>query len=225
MAPSHTVTADVTHRKPSAAINPWLPSPSGEPDEPAGAQPPAVLVPPPASGPTAPQAGVPAPDRGDRLPRRDVAVTARLWWVGAHGGAGESTLAALLPQSRAAGHAWPVASAPVRAVLVARTTMRGLRAAQVAAADWASGGVAGVELLGLVLIADAPTNLSRPLRELATVVAGGVPRVWRVPWHEPWRAGADPGQSSPRQARRLVDDLRALTPDPRSQGGPPCPAC
>jgi len=224
------------HAKSPWAANPWLTSPPGddqdEPPESLLATAPAVPL---ASGPTAPQAGIPVPEWEDRLPRRGAAAAALLWWVGAHGGAGETTLAALLPESRAAGHAWPVqpdpASVPVPAILVARTSMRGLRAAQLAAADWASGSVEGVELLGLVLIADAPAKLSRPLREFAAVVSGGVPRVWWLPWSERWREGEHPSpQSSPRQARRLVEDARALTTGrraPRSaplEGGSSCTA-
>jgi len=222
------VSRDVTARGKSAwEANPWLLPEPGDGDEPTEA---ATATPeaPFASGPTAPQVGVPVPDWGDRLPRREVATPALMWWLGAHGGAGESTLAALLPQSRAAGHAWPIrsdpATGPVPTVLVARTSMRGLRAAQLAAAEWASGSVAGVELLGLVLIADAPTKLPRSLREFAALVAGGVPRVWRLPWHEPWREGEGP-ESSPREVRRLVDDVRALIEDRRAsrlEGGSSC---
>ena len=36
---------------------------------------------------------------------------AAVWWLGAHGGAGESTLEELFSGSRAAGHSWPVTAA------------------------------------------------------------------------------------------------------------------
>ena len=88
---------------------------------------------------------------------------AAVWWLGAHGGAGESTLEELFSGSRAADHSWPLTAAerpPARVVLVARTHARGLRAAQSAIREWAAGD-AQVLLLGLVLIADAPGRLPR----------------------------------------------------------------
>src|ERR1700756_134000 len=57
------------------------------------------------------QGGVVGPEPGDRLPRRAVAdeEPAAVWWLGAHGGAGESTLEELFSGSRAADHCWPLA--------------------------------------------------------------------------------------------------------------------
>ncbi|MGF1661007.1 MAG: DUF6668 family protein [Kineosporiaceae bacterium] len=136
-------------------------------------------------GPRPPQ----GPARG--LPHRVTTEESCLWWVGVHGGAGESTWARLLPGSRAAGHAWPVPAtphlAPNRVVLVARTDLRGLLAVQAAAAQWVEQHRGTVDLLGLVLSADAPGRLPRPLADLAGHVSGGVPRVWRVPWLPAWR--------------------------------------
>ncbi len=112
-------------------------------------------------GPSAPQpTAVPVPDRADRLPTRQVYGGASMWWVGAHGGAGESTLAALALGSQSAGHAWPMPAdrgTLSRAAVVARTNYAGLMAAQRVAREWASGSTSGmVELTGLVLVADAP---------------------------------------------------------------------
>jgi hypothetical protein len=96
-------------------------------------------------------------------------------------------------------------------VIVARTSARGLLAAKAVAKQWASGLVHGVELLGLVLVADAPGRLPKPLRDLSKVVSGGYPRTWQMPWVESWRLGDDPLlDAAPREARRLVDDLRIL---------------
>lgn len=112
-----------------------------------------------------------------------------LWLVGAHGGAGESRLAELDPRWLAAGHGWPPAEERATAVVVARTDERGLRAAQRAARQWESGLVPGVRLAGLVVMADAPGRLPRPLRELADRVAGAFEACWRVPWIGAWRTG------------------------------------
>jgi hypothetical protein len=75
-----------------------------------------------------------------------------------------------------------------KVVLVARTHEAGLRAAQAAARQWASGALpAQVELIGLVLTADAPGKLPRQLHDLARLVSGGVPRTWEIRWHSELR--------------------------------------
>ena len=199
----------------SEPLNPWLSRPTTPP--PTQAAPVASV--PDAFGPVAPQRGIPAPDRVDQLPIHDRGTTAALWWVGAHGGSGESTLAALMPGSQAAGHAWPrtPSQTPARTVLVARGDARGLRAAQDAMRQWAAGLVPSVEVLGLVVMADAPGRVPRSLRDLLQVVSGGVPRTWTVPWVEAWRVGEPPAlASSPREVQRLVDELTEL----RGAAGP-----
>jgi len=182
----------------------------------------------PASGASGAQpAGVDRPAPADRLPARrleagDAGVA--VWWLGVHGGAGESTLEELFRGSRAAGHAWPLGGSDVdhpRVVLVARTNARGLRSTQNAICDCAGAGLA-VKLVGLVLIADAPGRLPRALRDLACLIGGGVPRVWWLPWVEAWRAGEAPTPAnSPREVRGLLGDLRAITltgPDQPERG-------
>jgi hypothetical protein len=162
------------------------------------------------------QGGVVLPGPLDRLARRllDDGEQAAVWWLGAHGGAGESTLEELFSGSRAADHSWPLTGAnvaPARVVLVARTHAHGLRAAQSAIREWAAGD-AHVLLLGLVLIADAPGRLPHGLRQLADLIAGGVPAVWSIPWIEAWRVGEPPApHNAPKVVRRLLEDLRAMT--------------
>ena len=193
----------------SEPLNPWLSRPTTP--EPTQAAPVASV--PDAFGPVAPQRGIPAPDRVDQLPIHDRGATAALWWVGTHGGSGESTLAALMPGTQAAGHAGPriPSQTPARTVLVARGDARGLRAAQDAMRQWAAGLVPSVEVLGLVVMADAPGRVPRSLRDLLQVVSGGVPRTWSVPWVEAWRVGEPPAlSSSPREVQRLVDELTAI---------------
>ena len=73
------------------------------------------------------------PDQADRLPRRETAAQATVWWLGVHGGAGETSLSLVSAGSRPADHAWPIPSARGmlnRVVLVARTNYVGLTAAQ-----------------------------------------------------------------------------------------------
>lgn len=169
------------------------------------------------TGPVRPQSGVPAPDLVDQLPLRRVDRRGSLWVLGAHGGAAESTIADLDDSWAAAGHAWPVVppgDPAARVVIVARTSARGLLAAKSAAKQWAAGLVGGVELLGLVLVADAPGRLPRPLRDLAKVVGGGYPRTWQVPWIESWRLGEQASTDAAREVHRLVDQLSTLLPPP-----------
>jgi hypothetical protein len=167
------------------------------------------------------QGGVVLPGPGDRLARRllEPGEQAGVWWLGAHGGAGESTLEELFSGSRAAGHCWPLTAEnlpPARVVLVARTHAHGLTAAQTAIREWAAGD-AHVLLFGLVLIADAPGRLPHGLRQLAALVGGGVPAVWLLPWIEAWRVGEPPApHNAPKVVRRLLEDLRAMTEAPAS---------
>ena len=164
------------------------------------------------SGATAPQGGVRAPDDG-LLPTLSHDWPAALWLLGAHGGAGESTLAELVPGWRAAHHGWPQvrsAIAAPRVVLLARTGVPGLLAARAAATQWAAGSTPPIELLGLVLVADAPGRLPRPIRDLARLVSGGVPRTWQLPWVEAWRLGAPVAlETAPPTVRSVVRALRS----------------
>ena len=116
-------------------------------------------------------------------------------------------MANLVDTWQAADHRWPQRPQPVSCVLTARTSASGLLAAQSAVRQWAAGD-APVNLHGLVLIADAPGGLPRPLRDLAEVVAGGAPRCWLLPWIEAWRFD-DPQMTRP--VTRLVSELTAVT--------------
>ena len=170
----------------------------------------------PRHGATTPQAGVPVPGAADRLPRREAVWPATIWWLGVHGGAGESTLAALTAGTRPCDHAWPIPTTPGtthRVILVARTNYAGLIAAQRAATEWASNVLGeGVQLAGLVLIADAPGRRPKELRHLEQVIGGGVPRVWNLPWVDAWRLGPpDATAQLPKEFRSLFTDL-ALAP-------------
>lgn len=171
------------------------------------------------TGVAGPQRGVAVPDVIDRLATAQHGGTADLWCLGVHGGAGESTLAALVPGWRAAAHSWPKVPAgdtPAPLILVARSSAVGLRAAQNAARQWASGSVPPVELLGLVIVADAPGRLPRPLRDLAALVSGGVPRTWHLPWVESWRLGEDVAlTTAPRPVRQVIDSITQLLPQAR----------
>lgn len=200
------------------AHNPWLGIPA-----------PAALTPVPiptlarTTGPSAPQRGIPAPLLENRLPLHAQSKVAPLWWLGTHGGAGESTLASLKPEWLAAGHGWPEipGAVAINVVLTARSNTRGLRAAQAAATQWASGLVPSVNVLGLVILADSPRRPPASLRELAHLVGGGVPRTWHIGWVESWRTDPTPGESAaPADVRRLLDDLTTLLHHHGAPGAP-----
>ncbi|UGQ09016.1 hypothetical protein LO772_18780 [Yinghuangia sp. ASG 101] len=191
--------------------NPWVP-------EPAAPRPVAYADRPPSYvrlGPTAPHRGLDPPSRGglplwtpNELP------AAPWWWVGCHGGAGTTTLSQAVGIGADSGiRAWPVRpdSRTTHVVIVARTHARGLIAAQTVARQWAAGHATGVVLLGLVAVADAPGRLPKDLRDSLRFVAGGVPRLWRIPWVEGWRSAA-PGNGVPggRETVRLAADLSGL---------------
>ncbi|GAA4655819.1 hypothetical protein GCM10023346_49090 [Arthrobacter gyeryongensis] len=159
-----------------------------------------------------PLRGMVEPDAADRLGRRTIAGSAALWVAGAHGGSGESRIADLIGGARVTGHCWPVlhdGSRP-RVLLVCRADIRGLTAAQGALTQWASGAAPALDLLGLAVLADAPGKTPKPLRDFATIVSGGAPRSWTLPWVEAWRHADSTTAPSAREFQRFITDLAAL---------------
>ena len=111
-----------------------------------------------------------------------------VWLVGAHGGAGVSTIAGLMNRVGDAGVAWPIAGdgEQARVLLVARESWTGLSAARDALTEWV-GGQVPVRLEGLLLVAAQPGSAPKQLRELAERVrsqANGA--VWRLGWQPAW---------------------------------------
>ncbi|MEU5959214.1 DUF6668 family protein [Streptomyces sp. NPDC047525] len=134
-------------------------------------------------------------------------------WLGVHGGAGVTTLQSAVPGGRDAGRLWPAPYGAIThpVVLVCRSSYGGLMAARAAIVQWASGQVPGIELLGLVVVADAPGKLPRPLRDLMRLVAGGVARTWSVQWMEEWRLGEPPMNHPTRELTAFGRELARLT--------------
>lgn len=191
-------------------INPWLTRP-GQP--PLSAIPDTAPAPPVVpTGPVEPQPGAVPQPLTDGLPiAHPVAAPATWWWLGCHGGAGVSTVQTALGEGLDAQRWWPgPGGTPHRVVLVARSHAHGLRSAQTAIRQWASGSVTGVQLLGLVVVADAPGRQPAPLRDLGRLVSGGVPRTWTIPWVEPWRQGEPATSHRPRQVNHLARNLMSL---------------
>lgn len=171
----------------TSASNPWLVGTVEDTSPDTGEQ---VVRRPPRFGRVNP--GTVAPPERDELPLRTLDADSPIpawWWIGCHGGAGVSTLASAFPQGADAGRSWPIPAPGAwgRAVLVTRSHASGLRRAQAAARQWASGAVPRTALLGLVVVADAPGKLPPLLRDLVTLVSGAVPRVWPVAWMDELR--------------------------------------
>lgn len=133
----------------------------------------------------------------------------RLELVGAHGGAGTSTIAAIsgLAESTASR---PQASSTTSYVIVARTSASGLTAARHLLREAVLQSQADV--LGLVLVPDAPGRLPKPLRELVDLTTGAAPRVWTARWVEDLRFATEPPHTVPAPLQNLVTSLTQLRP-------------
>jgi hypothetical protein len=141
--------------------------------------------------------------------------------MAAHGGAGVSSLlrAGLAAAGAVDGQRrWPAAG---RMLLVARTSTGALERARDLTRAHARGQAGpDVELVGLVLVADAPGRLPARISALADLVSGAFARCWQVPWLTEWRlaAASEPLPVHPEVAR-LSADLRALNTTPTTTPG------
>lgn len=148
------------------------PPPSPAPDT----QPPGAVPLPPPPGPA--RAGRPL------LPSFP-ADPGRVWLVGAHGGAGCTTIYMSARDLYAdAGRALPVSTdpaRPARVVLCARGTGRGLQSLRELLAWWHAGGMGTTRLLGVAVTAPC-RRTPRALRRGADLVGSAAPALWRLPW-------------------------------------------
>lgn len=185
----------------------WVRGPTRQ--QPTGEQvAPQDVAPAPAPRPAAARAGTSTaggsgPTRRPRREQRGALSTEGLGWVGAHGGAGASTLARVLGGTDL-GCAWPdpARGEPARIMLVARTHADGMRSASRALDALREGRhPAGMELVALVLVADAPGRLPLVLANRVRILRSAAP-VRRLPWIAAWRTGRETGRL-PKQLFRL----------------------
>ncbi|MER6417601.1 hypothetical protein [Streptomyces sp. NPDC001137] len=145
---------------------------------------------------------VTVPEPGPRQPAASAATARRYSWVGTHGGAGASTLAAVYG-GHDCGRAWPGPEDPPSVLLVARTHASGLAAALRTLEVFRLGEVPpGLDLDAVVLVADAPGRLPRPLDRQVRLIESLID-VYRVPWVSDWRLG-DLGGRPPRETEALA---------------------
>ena len=129
-----------------------------------------------------------------------------LFLAAAHGGAGVSTLLRLAPTLR---EVRPRLYSGDRLVVVCRSNVTGLQAAQRVLAYLATPAAPRVVVEGLLVSSDAPGRPPRPIRDLVDLLSGAAPRTWRLPWVEAWRYSAAPTEA-PRAVRAVLDDLTEL---------------
>lgn len=136
--------------------------------------------------------------------------------MGLHGGAGASTVASLLGDGAFdAGTSWPVAGGWERplptlaVVVVARTHLVGITAAERLARLWAADTLSRSRLLGLVLVDDGPKLLPSQ-RDAARRLARMTPHGWHIGWHDRWRIEAPALSTASLRTRQVIKNLRAV---------------
>jgi len=129
--------------------------------------------------------------------------------VGLHGGAGTSTLAALLgPLAVDCGASLDnLATLDVPVLFVTRTHAHGLDLALRIGQQYAARSLGPVRVLGICVVHDAP-NLSKGLARTLRSVEKTLPNCWIVPWDEDLRH--DPALPSAASHGRMARDVRRI---------------
>jgi hypothetical protein len=116
--------------------------------------------------------------------------------VGAHGGAGTTTLAAITGLGVDAGVGWPTpipGNPPIWVVLVCRASASGALAATGAVEQWRrQPNLADIKIVGVVSVAASARKPPRRATERLRMLSGWVPAWWRVGWTEEYLAADDP---------------------------------
>ena len=105
-----------------------------------------------------------------------------IWLLGAHGGAGVSTLESVWAPAADSRRGWPAADAAPFVVVVARMHAAGLDAAHQLCLQHQGGEVGGCELLGLVTVAATPGKPAVSLSRRREIVAAAAGASWHIDW-------------------------------------------
>ncbi|MGX1779249.1 hypothetical protein ACWIGW_44580 [Nocardia brasiliensis] len=112
-----------------------------------------------------------------------------VWLLGAHGGAGVSTLERLLAPAADCHRQWPavLGGESPYVLVVARETLDGLGRAHDLLRQWHCGGAGNrAHLLGLVTCAHQPGHMPTQIKRYLQVVEMLAPHRWRLDWHPDW---------------------------------------
>ncbi|WP_461634629.1 DUF6668 family protein [Glutamicibacter soli] len=138
--------------------------------------------------------------------------------MGLHGGAGSTTVAALLgDDATEVGQSWPISQNawtgsawPIPVIAVARTDHTGLAAADRFIRSWANGQLTGSQLSALVLIEAGPRT-SDARKKATKRLLRMVPRGTHIPWMDSWLdAPPDPARL-PGRIKRIIKLLNTPT--------------
>jgi hypothetical protein len=137
------------------------------------------------------------------------------WWLAVHGGAGVTTLDGWLPGGVDAHRMWPDPEVvgPSLVVLVTRAHVAGLTRAAWAVQQAVTGDVpAGVQVAGVVVVADGPGGFGRPQEEALRRLRGIAPHLWLIPWIDELRLVLHSAELGPPPVAivNLFHDLAAL---------------
>lgn len=165
-----------------------------------------------------------------------------VWLLGAHGGAGVTTLAHMLAPAADCGRRWPAVlggESPL-VVLVARETIEGLSWAHDLLRQWCCGQAGDSVLVGLITCAHQPGKQPKPIRQYLSLVSDLLPKdgLWRVDWQPDWpltelkalptwtprdqrpAKGTDPLAAVRGLGESLFETLKAAADQQNSQGDP-----
>lgn len=131
-----------------------------------------------------------------------------VWLVGAHGGAGVTTLSNMLAPFGDASQQWPSHDTHPWCVVVARENYSGLAAAQQVVLQAATGQSGDCTVLGVITVADGPGKRPKKLTSSLRVIEEISP-VWRIGWIPELKVTASnelatwkPGDTVPKKRRR-----------------------
>lgn len=145
-----------------------------------------------------------------------------VWLVGAHGGAGTTTLSRMLEPFGDAGHVWPAADDNPWCVVVCRENYQGLAAAQQVILQAATSQAGKCSVLGVITVADGPGKRPKKLAASLRIIEEISP-VWRVGWIPDLKvtdpadiASWQPGMAEPKKRRRRQPITTVVPTDVKS---------